>query len=86
VGHPLQPEGGVCLEWDQLPHSCLSMQVSVCFVSPKSNTGFLLLKLYSPRLSTGPAAVSGSRTLSALRSAGGTPPVYWQAGGGDLHI
>jgi hypothetical protein len=39
-------------------------------------------------LSTGPAADSGSRiSLAApLRGGGGDPPVYWQAGGGDLHI
>jgi hypothetical protein len=35
--------------------------------------------------STGPAAVSGSRSSPPLLAGGGTPSVYWLAGGGDLH-
>ncbi len=45
---------------------------------------YLILKLNS----TGPAAEPSGRFPPPLSAGGGmgTPPVYWQAGGGDLYI
>ncbi len=48
----------------------------------------LQCKTLTLSFSTGPAAVPGNRSSPPLLGGGGGGPpfVYWQAGGGDLHI
>jgi hypothetical protein len=68
---------------EELPFVLLGLQAQ-----PREDTGLSPAEAVFGTPSTGPAAELSGRFPPPLLAGGGmgTPPVHWQAGGGDLYI